>query len=63
MASFLFKPLSIEQVLLMINTCNINAEATAVQKPHQGTLPKSGCFRFRGPFFGSFVGKQKRTII
>ena len=38
------------------------AEDTVVQKLNQGTTPKTGCNRFRMPFFGSFLGKQKRTI-
>jgi len=37
-----------------------NAEATVVQKLHQGTIPKSGRHRFRGSFFVSFLEKQKR---
>ena len=36
-----------------------NAEATVVQKLNQGTNPKSGSNRFRGPFFVTFLGKQK----
>ena len=37
------------------------AEVTVVQKLNQGTNPQSGGIRLRGPFFGSFLGKQKRT--
>ena len=32
---------------------------TVVQKPHQGSFPKSGCYRFRGSFFVTFLEKQK----
>jgi hypothetical protein len=39
-----------------------NTEATVVQKLNQGTSPQSGCNRLWVPFFGSFLGKQKRTI-
>lgn len=35
------------------------AEATAVQKPHQGTNPKKRCNLFRGSFFVTFLDKQK----
>jgi len=33
---------------------------TVAQKPNQGTIPKTGCFRFRVAFFVSFLAKQKR---
>ena len=39
------------------------AEATVVLKLNQGTTPKKGCNLFRVSFFGSFLDKQKRTII
>ena len=34
---------------------------TVVQKLNQGTHPKTGCYRFRGAFFGTFLAKQKST--
>ena len=34
---------------------------TVVQKLNQGTRPGKGCHLSRLPFFGSFLGKQKRT--
>jgi hypothetical protein len=34
---------------------------TVVQKFNQGTLPPLGGFKRRGPFFGTFLGKQKST--
>jgi hypothetical protein len=34
-------------------------EFTVVQKLNQGTNPKSGCNRFRGSFFVTFLEKQK----
>ena len=37
-----------------------NAEATVVQKLHQGTNPKSGCYRFRASFLGYFFGRAKK---
>jgi len=37
-------------------------EVTVAQKSDQGTIPKTGCFRFRMCFFGSFLHNQKRTI-
>ena len=37
-------------------------EVTVVLKLNQGTIPKTGCNRFRVAFFGSFLAKQKRTI-
>jgi len=36
-------------------------EVTVAQKLNQGTIPKTGCYRFRVCFFGSFLHKQKRT--
>ena len=36
------------------------AEATVVQKLNQGTIPKTGCYRFRGSFFGYFFGQAKK---
>lgn len=43
---------------------NIRAQmpgTTVAQKPHQGTHPKTGGNRFRVPFLGTFLGKQKST--
>ena len=34
---------------------------TVVQKLNQGTHPKLGGYKFRGPFLGTFLGKQKGT--
>jgi hypothetical protein len=34
---------------------------TVAQQLNQGTLPKTGRFRFRVAFFRSFLAKQKRT--
>ena len=34
-----------------------NVQATVVQKLNQGTIPKSGCNRLWGPFFGYFFGQ------
>ena len=34
-------------------------EATVVQKLYQGAIPKTGCNRFRGSFFVTFLEKQK----
>jgi hypothetical protein len=33
---------------------------TVAQKPNQGTNRKTGCYRFPGAFFVSFLAKQKR---
>ena len=35
------------------------SEFTVVQKPNQSSFPKSGCNRFRGSFFVTFLEKQK----
>ena len=35
--------------------------ATVVQKLNQGTIPKTGCYRFRGPFFGYFFWTSKKS--
>ena len=37
----------------------IESEFTVVQKLNQGSFPKTGCNRFRGSFFVTFLGKQK----
>jgi len=34
-------------------------EFTVAQKFNQGTIPKTGCNRFRGSFFVTFLEKQK----
>jgi len=34
---------------------------TVAQKLNQGTLPGLGCNQSRGPFLGTFLGKQKGT--
>lgn len=39
------------------------AEATVAQKLHQGTIRQKGCNLLPGSFFGSFLDKQKRTIL
>ena len=39
------------------------AEVTVVQKLNQGTSPKTGCYRFRLPFFDTFLGKQKSKVV
>jgi len=35
------------------------AEVTVAQQLNQGTNPKTGCYRFRGSFFVTFLDKQK----
>jgi hypothetical protein len=37
-------------------------EFTVVQKLNQGCFPKSGCNRFRGSFFVTFLEKQKSKV-
>jgi len=34
---------------------------TAVLKLNQGTIPQLGGIKLRGPFLGTFLGKQKGT--
>jgi hypothetical protein len=34
-------------------------EATVAQMLHHGCFPKTGCNRFRGSFFATFLEKQK----
>ncbi len=34
---------------------------TVVQKLNQGSIPTLGGFKRRGPFLGTFLGKQKGT--
>jgi len=46
---------------LKINYQGTIVEFTVVRKLDQGSFPKSGCNRFRGPFLGTFLGKQKGT--
>ena len=36
-----------------------NVESTVVLKLNQGSFPKTGCNRFRGSFFVTFLEKQK----
>ena len=35
---------------------------TVVKKPHQGSFPKSGCYRFRGSFLGTFLWHIPRKV-
>jgi len=35
-------------------------EATVALKLIHGTIPKTGCIRFRGSFFGYFFGEAKK---
>jgi hypothetical protein len=46
--------------LVRVNHQGSNVEFTVVQKPNQGTIPKTGCYRFRGSFFGYFFGEAKK---
>jgi len=39
------------------------AETTVAQKLNRTSSPKTGCIRFRVCFLGSFLHKQKRTVI
>ncbi len=50
----LWRPFAMLNKVLLLFT-------TVVLKLNQGCFPKSGCNRFRGSFFGSFLEKQKRT--
>ena len=43
----------------LINHQGTIVEATVVPKLNQGTNPKTGCNRFRGSFFVTFLEKQK----
>jgi hypothetical protein len=35
-------------------------EFTVAQMPNQGTIPKTGSYRFRATFFGYFFGEAKK---
>jgi hypothetical protein len=48
----LWRPFALLNKVLLLFT-------TVVLKLNQGCFPKSGCNRFRGSFFGSFLEKQK----
>ncbi len=46
----------------VFNDQGLTVEFTVVQKFNQGTIPKTGCNRFRGSFFVTFLEKQKSKI-
>jgi len=50
-------------VVADFNDQGSTVEFTVVQKLNQGTIPKTGCIRFRGSFFVTFLEKQKSKAI
>jgi len=52
-----------KQLSVHLHKSITKVEATVARKLNQSSSPKTGCFRFRVCFFGSFLNNQKRTII
>lgn len=48
-------------MLIVVRHQGSIAEKSSAQELNQGVSRKRVDYRFRVPFFGSFLGKQKRT--
>ena len=53
--------LQVVVVLLFLMNYHSKVQESAARKLNQGVSRKCAEYHFRVPFFGSFLGKQKRT--